>query len=330
MNMLLPKHLYKFISLIILIFILNACKLSVSVVGNGAGTIISEPIGIECGNESDLCNAMFINNTVTIIKAQPMQGSRFVSWEGDCSGDTPICTLSMDKNHDVKARFESELSQDINCNTDKANAICLTPTQTSEYYIEQSKKYFYTMDSSVSPLVVPNYSTLVARWEWPPWLLLTGFGKDNMILTDILLKLHPTTYAKIDCRAFPTQPFGRCHVVFDYGGEFCPIYEEFTFNDQGEITFIEAWTDLPGWLPMDNPNDYWAEGENVKRLSTRIPGLGNTTGLIDLYAPWMEEAAKKDADIAEFLKRARQPYEEWFAELLAHSQDVANGCNPPE
>ena len=41
---------------------------------------------------------------------------------------------------------------------------------------------------------------------------------------------------------FDTQPFGRCHVVFLYGEDDpdtpeddrieCPIYEEFTFNDQ--------------------------------------------------------------------------------------------------
>jgi len=132
----------------------------------------------------------------------------------------------------------------------------------------------------------------------------------------------------MDCRAFPVQPFGRCHVVFDYSGEPCPIYEEFTFNDQGEITFIEAWTDLPGWLPTEDPEDAWAEGKQVNRLSTNVPGLGNKTGLIDLYAPWMEEAAQADADVADFLRRARDPYRSWLQELLEHWQDVEQGCHP--
>jgi len=214
------------------------------------------------------------------------------------------------------------------CGTEAARAECLSPQLPPEYYIEQSEKYFFTMDSSVSPFVVPNYSDLVARWEWPPWLLLTGFGRANMIWTDILLKLNPTSYAMMDCRAFPVQPFGRCHVVFDYSGELCPIYEEFTFNDQGEMTFIEAWTDLPGWLPMDDPDDEWAEGEDVERLSTRVPGLGNEQGLIDLDASWMEEAARDDADVADFLRRARDPYTTWLMELLEHWRDVEEGCHP--
>ena len=219
-------------------------------------------------------------------------------------------------------------NNDLHCGTDAARAECLMPQQSSEHYIEQSEKYFYTMDSSVSPLLIPDYSALVARWEWPPWLLLTGFGKANMIWTNILLKLNPTSYIMLDCQAFPVQPFGRCHVVFDYSGEPCPIYEEFTFNDQGEITFIEAWTDAPGWLPMDDPDDYWAEGGNVSRLATRVPGLGNETGLIDLYAPWMEEAAKHDRDVTDFLRRARDPYVSWFKELLERWPEVVEGCHP--
>lgn len=217
---------------------------------------------------------------------------------------------------------------DLHCGTEAALAGCLTPLQPPEHYIEQSEKYFYTMDSSVSPFVIPDYSELVVRWEWPPWLLLTGFGRANMIWTNWLLKLNPTSYAMIDCRAFEVQPFGRCYVVFDYSGELCPIYEEFTFNDQGEITFIEAWTDAPGWLPMEGPDDTWAEGENVDRLSTKVPGLGNETGLIDLDAAWMEEAADEDADVADFLDRAGTPYMSWLIELVTHWPEVMQGCHP--
>jgi len=214
------------------------------------------------------------------------------------------------------------------CGTPAALSGCLAPRQSEAHYVEQSEKYFLTMDSSVSPFVIPDYSPLVARWEWPPWLLLTGLGRANLIWTDLLLKLNPTTYAAMDCRAFPVQPFGRCRVVFDYSGELCPIYEEFTFNDRGEMTFIEAWTDLPGWLPVDDPDDPWAEGEGVRRLSSRLPGLGNEEGLIDLYAPWMEEAARRDPDVADFLRRARDPYASWLKELLEHWRDVQEGCHP--
>ncbi|MBZ0253995.1 MAG: hypothetical protein K8I02_11710 [Candidatus Methylomirabilis sp.] len=207
-------------------------------------------------------------------------------------------------------------------------AECSKPTLDPAYYVEQSLKYFDTLDSTVPIDVVPNYSELVARWEWPPWLKLTGYTRDGMILTDILLKLFPTRIPERDCRFFPTQPFGRCYVNFDYDGDPCPIYEEFTFNDAGEMTFIEAWTDYPGFLPMADPADRWGEGE-TSRLATRVPGLGSPDGRIDLESPAMLEAAAADPDVEDFVVHARDPFFTWIADLLAADPDFfAYGCDP--
>ncbi|MBK7971886.1 MAG: hypothetical protein IPK07_00765 [Deltaproteobacteria bacterium] len=212
-----------------------------------------------------------------------------------------------------------------------ATSQCRTATLEPSYYVEQSETYFDTLDSSVSPFVQPSYSPLVARWEWPPWLLLTGYTDESLILTDIALKLFPTRIAEIECRFFDVQPFGRCHMVFDYEGLPCPIYEEFTFNDAGQMTFIEAWSDFVPFLPTDDPDDRWAEGADVHRLSTEVPGLGNADGLIDLGAPWMEEAASTDADVAEFVRRARDPWATWIAEVVRNvGTDLQGvGCIPP-
>ena len=215
------------------------------------------------------------------------------------------------------------------CPTDQgysATSAGMTPQQDPAYYIEQSSKYFDTLDSSADPASIPDYSELVARWEWPPWLKLTGLGAEQMILIDYLLQLYPTTVPVRDCRAFQTQPFGRCHVVFFYQDRPCPIYEEFTFNDQGEITFIEAWSDFPGLLPTQDPNDYWAQGENVNRLSTKIPGLGNEIGYIDLYGQCLRQAAAEDEEIADFLMRAQKPVLWWLSEFLNNPDSFAVGC----
>ena len=160
--------------------------------------------------------------------------------------------------------------------------------------------YFDTMDSDKDRDVIPAYSELVARWEWPPWLKLTGYKREQIIQLDKLLRLYPSVIPERDCRYFDTQPFGRCRVVFYYEsheGQSCPIYEEFTFSEEGEITFIEAWSDLPEFLPMSDPQDIWAEGANVSRLSTRVPGLGNATGRIDLDGSWMLQAWISDAGV---------------------------------
>ncbi|MCZ7586306.1 MAG: hypothetical protein M5R36_24935 [Deltaproteobacteria bacterium] len=203
----------------------------------------------------------------------------------------------------------------------------MIPNFSPEYYAEQSRIYFDTLDSSADPDSIPNYSELVARWEWPPWLKLTGFGRKNMIRIDKLLRLYPTAVPERDCRAFDVQPFGRCRVVFSYnGGEPCPIYEEFTFNEYGEVTFIEAWSDLPGFFPAD-AGDVWAEGPDVQRLSTRVPGLGTASGLIDVDGECMREAAAQDEDVADFVAHAKHFAVAWIINYLDYGADSFRvGC----
>lgn len=214
-----------------------------------------------------------------------------------------------------------------NAGTPGATARCLSPRYDSAYYAEQASKYFDTLDVNADPSSVPNYSELVARWEWPPWLLLTGYGRDSMIETaQILRDADPSTVPVRDCRGFSEQPFARCYVVFEYEKGPCPIYEEFTFNDQGEMTFIEAWSDLDGRRPMAD-GDEWAEALDIPRLSTRVPGLGNDSGRIDLESAWMRDAGERDPDVADFAMRAADMWKYWFDALREAPPDYfGTGC----
>ena len=210
-----------------------------------------------------------------------------------------------------------------------AASTCLFPTKDPDYYVAQSSLYFDTMDKRADRSITPPYSEQVARWEWPPWLLLTAFGRDNIETADTLLRLYPSIVEARDCRYFDTQPFGRCRVTFYYDahdGKACPIYEEFTFNDAGEVTFIEAWSDLPGYLPS-RASDPWAEAEGASRLSTRIPGLGAADGAIDLKGAALMDAADADADVADFVARANDWFPTWSQALAASGDDLwAEGC----
>ena len=228
-----------------------------------------------------------------------------------------------------KTAKQSGAEQNAVTDVDSALSTRLTPKFTAAYYIDQGVKYFRTMESSVPISVKPEYSDLVIRWEWHPWLLLTGYKRRNLINTDILLKLYPTKYDTIDCQYFEKQPFCRCHVIFNYSETRIPIYEEFTFNDQGEITFIEAWSDFPSLLPMD-ATDYWAEAENVNRLSTRVPGLGNNEGRIDRKADWMLRASETDTVLADMLHRLRRPFNTWVKEYFKQKDAMKEAHHPPE
>ena len=215
------------------------------------------------------------------------------------------------------------------CDGPGARSTCLSPTQAEAYYIDQSLRYFDTLDASADPESEPTYAERVARWEWPPWLLLTGYGREFTLQIDevVLAAIPGTTVPERDCRAFDVQPFGRCIVRFDYDGRSCPIYEEFTFNDAGEVTFVEAWSDLPGLRPTDADLDPWAEGEGVPRLSTRIPGLGTETGWIDPLGEEMTLAGETDPEVADFAARTQDFWGYWVEAYTAAGDTLfEQGC----
>ena len=191
----------------------------------------------------------------------------------------------------------------------------LKPKFPLDYYAQQSDRYFNTLDSYASDQPAPKYAKNVIRWEWPPWLKLTGATR-NFMRIDWLLTLYPTKVIQRRCRGFSRQPFGRCHVVFKYFGKKTPvpIYEEFSFNDQGEISFIEAWTDTPALSPIQGENDFWAQRPGVKRLSTKVPGLGASGGISDLTA--LSRLKLTDPDLIDLQKRLKSPVFYWFRELI--------------
>lgn len=81
-------------------------KLSVSVSGNGAGSVTSDPAGINCGNGSTACSSGFsIFSTVTLTP-QPTPGSVFGHWEGACSASPGACELFMTEAKNTEAVFK--------------------------------------------------------------------------------------------------------------------------------------------------------------------------------------------------------------------------------
>jgi len=216
------------------------------------------------------------------------------------------------------------------CLSDGALSACSVKTQTDDHYVAQSHAYFDTMDYEPYGTIKPDYGETVARWEWPPWLILTAYGRDDILAADALLVLYPSVVKERDCQAFDTQPFGRCTVTFYYDaheGAACPVYEEFTFNEAGEITWIEAWSDLPGFRHTEDPSDPWGEGDGVHRLSTRIPGLGTPDGTLVLDSAAMQSAASSDAEVADFVRRAEDWQSAWAEELATAGETMwETGC----
>ncbi len=217
------------------------------------------------------------------------------------------------------------------CDSEDALAECSAPTQPGSYYVDQAERYFDSYDADADPTSRPTYAENVIRWEWSPWLKLTALGRELIEAVDaVVLAATPTTVPIRDCRAFDEQPFARCRVSFMYDGGPCAIYEEFTFNDAGEMTFIEAWSDLPEYLPMADPvADPWGEGSDVNRLSTRVPGLGTVTGHVDPTSPAMQDAAATDPELADLAARMQTFWTSWLREFNAIGAGSENDIYGP-
>ena len=70
---------------------------------SGGGTVTSSPPGIDC--RSGNCSALFLAGTNVTLTAIPDPGWVFEQWAGDCTGTSPTCVVTMDRDHWVIAYF---------------------------------------------------------------------------------------------------------------------------------------------------------------------------------------------------------------------------------
>lgn len=81
-----------------------ASSLSVALLGSGAGTVTSLPVGINCGSD---CQADYPPGTVVTLTETAAPGSWFAGWHGACfevTGDG-ACTVTMSEAQSVTATF---------------------------------------------------------------------------------------------------------------------------------------------------------------------------------------------------------------------------------
>jgi hypothetical protein len=150
------------------------------------------------------------------------------------------------------------------------------------------------------------------------------------LTADALRDLDPSTVPVRDCRFFEKQPFARCYVLFEYEGGLCPIYEEFIFNDLGEMTWIEAWSDLPELLPQDS-TDRWAQDLNYPRLGTRVPGLGQSQGAFDWTTNALLDQVGDDPEVLDFMERTSNWRQYWIETFTQAPRDFFSvGCGWPQ
>jgi hypothetical protein len=76
--------------------------LAVTKGGTGAGNVVSQPEGIDCGA---VCTADFVEGEIVTLTASAAQASTFAGWTGACTG-TGDCSVTMDQARNVTATFD--------------------------------------------------------------------------------------------------------------------------------------------------------------------------------------------------------------------------------
>lgn len=75
---------------------------SLSLTIAGAGTVVSNPAGVNCTSD---CGAVFAANTAVTLTATPAAGQSFAGWSGACTGSANSCTVTVDQARSVGASF---------------------------------------------------------------------------------------------------------------------------------------------------------------------------------------------------------------------------------
>jgi RHS repeat-associated protein len=78
--------------------------LSIAKTGQGTGTVVSTPAGIDCGST---CSAAFDPNTLITLTATSAAGSQFENWSGDCTGTDNTCVVTLSQALSVQADFSA-------------------------------------------------------------------------------------------------------------------------------------------------------------------------------------------------------------------------------
>lgn len=99
-------------------------RLNAETTGNGGGSIVSSPAGIDCG---DTCSDWFAVGSDVTITATAEPGSAFVGWSGDCQGESSTCVVSIAQTKNVGARFEPTFDLSVARSGSGAGAVTSSP-----------------------------------------------------------------------------------------------------------------------------------------------------------------------------------------------------------
>ncbi|MEW6001249.1 MAG: choice-of-anchor D domain-containing protein [Nitrospirota bacterium] len=192
-------------------FTTNGITLSVIKGGPGSGTVTSEPIGINCGND---CSESYTSGTLVKLTAIPATGSTFGGWSGACniSGGISanwriqhnICTVIMNTAKTVKATFT--------CKTNK-----ITAAAGSGGNISPSGSILVNFGATQTFVVTPNSGYVIANVKVDGALVgaVPAYTFSNVTVNHTIEATFINSNTFPDISVYPTSyDFGNLRVMW--------------------------------------------------------------------------------------------------------------------
>jgi VCBS repeat-containing protein len=113
--------------------VVEAFSLTVSKTGSGLGTVTSDPVGIDCGED---CSESYNQGTLVTLTATASPGSTFTGWSGaGCSG-TGSCNITVDAVKSVSANFDL-IEYTLDVTTEGSGKVTKDPDKATYSYGEE-------------------------------------------------------------------------------------------------------------------------------------------------------------------------------------------------
>jgi phospholipase C len=181
----------------------GAVQLTVTAVGSGTGTVISNPAGISCPGK---CSANFTSGTQVALTATPGTSFVFTGWSGACSGQAG-CTVTVSSAETATATFSATL-QSIN-----HIIFMMQENRSLDHYFGAMKEYW------ASHGFPPNDFEGLPQFNNPSQPLATNLGCDpakpfpaNDCVTGPTSPAVPSFHMLSQCAENPSPSWNESHV----------------------------------------------------------------------------------------------------------------------
>ncbi|MEN9501320.1 MAG: hypothetical protein RI964_605 [Pseudomonadota bacterium] len=137
----------------------EAANYKLGVVKDGNGTVVSTPLGINCGDD---CSESYPSDTPISLSATPDAGYEFYRWAGCSSVTDNVCTISLASNKNVIVIFKPLLALNVSKTGTGSGSVVSTPAGI-DCGSQCSKSYL--IDSYIWLKATPSIGSRFMGWS---------------------------------------------------------------------------------------------------------------------------------------------------------------------